>query len=97
MCIRDRDGYDQIQQKMNKQASLNKRVQAQLGTLSNLWEAMTGTEMCIRDSTNMSDPMKELEAAIESGRFHHDGNPIMTWCIGNVVGKTCLLYTSRCV
>jgi phage terminase large subunit-like protein len=38
--------------------------------------------------TNMSDPMKELEAAIESGRFHHDGNPIMTWCIGNVIGKT---------
>lgn len=38
-----KDGYDQIQQKMNKQASLNKRVHAQLGTLSNLWEAMTGT------------------------------------------------------
>ncbi|EEU9358506.1 TPA: phage tail tape measure protein [Escherichia coli] len=38
-----KDGYDQNQQKMNKQASLNKRVQAQLGTLSNLWEAMTGT------------------------------------------------------
>lgn len=38
--------------------------------------------------TNMSDPMKELEAAIASGRFHHDGNPIMTWCVGNVVGKT---------
>lgn len=37
--------------------------------------------------TNLSDPMKELEAAIESGRFHHDGNPIMTWCISNVVGK----------
>ncbi|HJV73159.1 MAG TPA: terminase large subunit [Noviherbaspirillum sp.] len=37
--------------------------------------------------TNMSDPMKELEAAILSGRFHHDGNPIMTWCIGNVIGK----------
>lgn len=36
---------------------------------------------------NMSDPMKELEAAIESGRFHHDGNPILTWCISNVVGK----------
>ncbi|HBN2225073.1 TPA: phage tail tape measure protein [Escherichia coli] len=38
-----KDGYDQTQQKMNKQASLNKRVQTQLGTLSNLWEAMTGT------------------------------------------------------
>ncbi|MNX56583.1 Phage Terminase [compost metagenome] len=31
--------------------------------------------------------MKELEAAIRSGRFHHDGNPIMTWCVGNVIGK----------
>ncbi|MBW5800073.1 terminase large subunit [Halomonas elongata] len=37
--------------------------------------------------TNLSDPMKELEAAIVAGRFHHDGNPIMTWCVGNVVGK----------
>jgi len=37
--------------------------------------------------TNMSDPMKELEAAITAGRFHHDGNPIMTWCVSNVIGK----------
>lgn len=37
--------------------------------------------------TNMSDPMKELEAAINAGRFHHDGHPIMTWCITNTVGK----------
>lgn len=37
--------------------------------------------------TNMSDPMKELESAIASGRFHHDGNPIMTWCMSNVIGK----------
>ena len=41
----------------------------------------------VQNYTNMSDPMKELEAAIASGRFHHDGNPIMTWCISNVVGK----------
>lgn len=40
--------------------------------------------------TNLSDPMKELEAAIGSGRFHHDGNPVMTWCISNVVGKNIL-------
>ena len=38
-----KDGYDQVQQKMNSQANLNSRVQAQLGTLTNLWEAMTGT------------------------------------------------------
>lgn len=37
--------------------------------------------------TNMSDPMRELEAAMAAGRFHHDGNPVMTWCISNVVGK----------
>jgi len=37
--------------------------------------------------TNLSTPMKELEAAIESGRFHHDGHPILTWCMGNVIGK----------
>lgn len=41
----------------------------------------------VQNYTNMSDPMKELEAAIEAGRFHHDGNPIMTWCVGNVIGK----------
>ena len=41
----------------------------------------------VQNYTNMSDPMKELEAAIASGRFHHDGNPIMTWCIANVIGK----------
>jgi phage terminase large subunit-like protein len=41
----------------------------------------------IQNYTNMSDPMKELEAAVTSGRFHHDGNPIMTWCVSNVVGK----------
>lgn len=38
-----KEGYDQVQQKMNKQASLNSRVEAQLGTLANLWDAMTGT------------------------------------------------------
>ncbi|WP_204578183.1 terminase large subunit [Citrobacter cronae] len=37
--------------------------------------------------TNMSDPMREIEAALASGRFHHDGNPIMNWCIQNVIGR----------
>jgi len=41
----------------------------------------------VQNYTNMSDAMKELEAAIEAGRFHHDGHPILTWCISNVVGK----------
>ncbi|EKP8507618.1 TPA: terminase large subunit [Escherichia coli] len=37
--------------------------------------------------TNMSDPMREIEAALAGGRFHHDGNPILTWCFQNVVGR----------
>lgn len=41
----------------------------------------------IQNYTNMSDPMIEIEAALKAGRFHHDGNPIMAWCVGNVIGK----------
>lgn len=36
---------------------------------------------------NMSPGMKEMEAAIKAGRFHHDGNPVMNWMISNVVAK----------
>jgi phage terminase large subunit-like protein len=32
---------------------------------------------------NMSPAMKELEAAIISRRFHHNGNPLLAWMIGN--------------
>lgn len=42
----------------------------------------------IQNYTNFSDPMREIEAALVAGRFHHDGNPIMTWCFQNVVAKT---------
>lgn len=37
--------------------------------------------------TGMSDAMKELEAAILSKRIHHDGNPILTWCLSNLTAK----------
>ena len=33
---------------------------------------------------NFSEPMKAVEAAVKDGRFHHDGNPCMTWMVGNV-------------
>lgn len=38
-------GYGETEQKMAKQADLQRRVNAQLGTLKNLWEAATGTFM----------------------------------------------------
>lgn len=34
---------------------------------------------------NFSEPMKELEAAVLEGRFHHDGDPVLTWMVSNVV------------
>lgn len=36
---------------------------------------------------NMSPAMKELEGAVNSGRFHHDGNPILAWMASNVVAR----------
>jgi phage terminase large subunit-like protein len=32
---------------------------------------------------NMSPPMKEFEALILTKRFHHDGNPVLAWMVGN--------------
>ncbi|MCP5016295.1 MAG: terminase large subunit [Ketobacter sp.] len=40
-----------------------------------------------QNTTNFSDPMYELEGAIYSGRFHYDGNPVLTWMFSNVVCK----------
>jgi phage terminase large subunit-like protein len=36
---------------------------------------------------NLSLPMKEFESAIKAGRVHHDGNPMLTWMMSNVVAK----------
>lgn len=34
---------------------------------------------------NFSAPMKEVEAMVKAGRFHHDGDPVLTWMMSNVV------------
>lgn len=36
---------------------------------------------------NFSEPLKWWEALVKAGRFHHDGNEIMTWMVSNVVVK----------
>lgn len=36
---------------------------------------------------HLSDPMKWLQALIEDGTLHNDGNPIMEWMMGNVTAK----------
>ena len=37
---------------------------------------------------NFSEPMKQLEADILSDNLLHDGNPAMSWMMGNVVAST---------
>jgi phage terminase large subunit-like protein len=34
---------------------------------------------------NMSEPMKTLEALVLTGKITHDGNPMMSWMVSNVV------------
>lgn len=36
---------------------------------------------------HLSDPMKWVEAMILAGRFHHDGNPVLTWAMSNVTAR----------
>ena len=36
---------------------------------------------------NMSDPMKWLEALVQDKRLIHEGDPALTWMMGNVVAK----------
>lgn len=65
-------GYDEIQQRMARQASLQQRVGAQLGTLGNLWDAMTGTAV-------------NGLAAI-GGAFHGEAKDTVTW-FGDIAEK----------
>jgi phage terminase large subunit-like protein len=39
-----------------------------------------------KTTKNYSEPTKELDAAMRSGRIKHDGNGPLAWCISNVVG-----------
>lgn len=36
---------------------------------------------------NFSDPMKDLDALIRGGLIDHDGDPVTTWMLSNVVAK----------
>jgi phage terminase large subunit-like protein len=52
------------------------------------FEAQGYTPVKIPKTTKTFSPaMKELNGAILSGRFHHDGNPILSWMMGNVTAR----------
>lgn len=49
-----------------------------------------GIKVCVefvQQPHNFAIPMDEIAAALKDGRFHHDGNPITTWCMANVVAR----------
>ena len=33
----------------------------------------------------LSEPMKEIDALISDGKFHHDANPVTKWCFANTM------------
>lgn len=37
--------------------------------------------------STISQPMKELEAMVYENEFWHTGDPVFTWCIGNIIKK----------
>ena len=51
-----------------------------------LLEGVTCIEFT-QNPQNFAVPIDELQAAVKDGRFHHDGNPITTWCFSNTVGR----------
>ena len=51
-------------------------------------EVMVETRMGVQ---SLSEPMKSSEALILDGRLHHDGDPVLTWMISNVVAKPDLI------
>ena len=34
----------------------------------------------------MSEPTKAVDVCMRERRFRHDGNPVLAWCLSNVVG-----------
>jgi len=90
-----KDGYDQIQDRMNRQASLNKRVEAQLNTLTNLWDAMTGTAvngLASIGSAFSGDTKKVItwlgDISEKFGKFAEENPKVIRGLVGAAAGFT---------
>jgi phage terminase large subunit-like protein len=40
-----------------------------------------------RRCQNFSPAIIEIDAAMRGGRLRHDDNPVLEWCLSNVIGK----------
>lgn len=55
------------------------------GTAEELTEAGLIAASMGQNCTNFNEPIHDLMAAIREGRFTHDGNPLLRWCVSNAV------------
>lgn len=62
MIEKGKEGYDQFRKKLEAQASLRQRVNDQLGTLANLWDAASGTftNFLAKMGESVAPQLKEL-------------------------------------
>lgn len=88
--------FDQVEQEIREDRSLYDFGPNTIGF--DPWQAAQMTGRLVDDGfpmieirpnvQNFSDPMKAFESLVLGGKFRHDGNPIMTWMISNVVCHT---------
>lgn len=62
MIEKGKAGYEEFTEKMEKQADLRKRVDEQLGTLTNIWESTTGTftNLLVEIGATVAPQLKEM-------------------------------------
>nr|WP_315481471.1 phage tail tape measure protein [uncultured Undibacterium sp.] len=90
-------GYNETLQKMNSQASLQTRVNEQLGTLKNLWEATTGTftNTLVAFGESISPELKSLttwlgDVAQATGKWSRE-NPVLSGYLMKTIAIVTLL------
>ena len=84
MIEKGKSGYEEVQKKMVAQADIQRRVNAQLGTLSNLWDAASGTftNALVKFGESVSPEVKAItewigELSERLGKWADD-NPVLS-------------------
>ena len=98
MIEKGQAGYDEFAQKMAAQASLNQRVNEQLGTLTNLWDAATGsfTNLMAGMGESIAPELKSITEWISSINSHMSNwaakNPQLAAAIMKTIAAIGLLF-----
>ncbi len=66
------------------QRALTDKMRAGVGDMTGIGDGEAVVVEVPQNVANLSDVMKDLEAAVASGRFHHTGDPVLAWGVSNV-------------